>query len=60
MARNFEDIVKELEEIPLTWIPVLLSTLVKTAIKKKVFQYKRISVFVKNIEDKEIWPTTPE
>lgn len=45
--KDYEDLVKGLKNLPVTLYPALITEMVKTAYKKKVFMHNMASVFVK-------------
>lgn len=49
---GYDETIKVLEELPMTWYPALLEVMVRSAIKKKVFKKDHAHVFVKKIEDR--------
>ena len=37
MLRDFEELIKDIEELPMTWIPGVLSAVIRRAKKENVF-----------------------
>lgn len=51
---NYSEIREELEDIPQTWCPALLVTLVRTCVRKKVFREGGLVATVKQVEKEEL------
>jgi len=49
---KYDKIEKSLKDLPMTWYPALMMTLVKAAIKKSTWKKGKIHIFVKGLEKK--------
>jgi hypothetical protein len=51
---DFEQIEKCLKNLPLTWYPALLITIVEQCIERNIFQKGQIAPLVKKLEDRKL------
>lgn len=65
--KDYEELDAYLKEMPMTWYPALIKTMIEAAHAKKVFRVGRAHHFVKAIEEKlghpiseEVCPESPE
>lgn len=52
---GYDEIKKELEDLPTTWHPALLKALVESAVKKHVFLAGGLTSFVRQVEFKALY-----
>ena len=50
---SYEELRKELQNLPTTWYPVLIETMVKASYEKKVWVASGASTFIKAVEKKK-------
>ena len=51
---DYEDLSEGLRNLPMTWYPALILTMVKAAYKKNVFQPNQASTLIRHaVEDKD-------
>lgn len=50
---DYQDLVKGLKDLPITWYPALIMTMVRAGYKKKVFLPSGASLLIRKQEEKE-------